>query len=64
VVMVDFDQKGKYTVLIKAIAKHDGQTAAGLKKAHPMPDTMTAAEADALLAKLATLNENLEKAAA
>jgi recombination protein RecT len=62
--LANFDQRGQYTTLIKAIAAFDGQTAAGLKKAHPLTDATTAAEADVLIGKLATLKENLEKATA
>jgi recombination protein RecT len=61
VVMVDFDQKGKYTQLVKECAKLAGKTAAEVKKAHPLTDSMTAAEADELIARFATWKDNLEK---
>jgi recombination protein RecT len=61
VVLVDFDQKGKYTQLVKECAKLAGKTAAEVKKAHPLTDSMTAAEADELIARFATWKDNLEK---
>jgi recombination protein RecT len=64
VVMVDFDQKGRYTQLVKECAKLNSQTVAAIKKAHPLTDSMTAAEADALIARFATWKDNLEKTAA
>jgi hypothetical protein len=60
-VLVDFDQKGKYTQLVKECAKLAGKTAAEVKKAHPLTDSMTAAEADELIARFATWKDNLEK---
>jgi hypothetical protein len=69
-VMVTFDQKGKYTQILKEIAGLREETPAKVRAAVHRDikafDDMTAAEADALLAKLITWKGNLEneKAAA
>jgi phage RecT family recombinase len=62
--LVTFDQKGKFTQLVKECAKLRGETVADTKKGLPylIADTTTAAEADALIARLATWKDNLEKA--
>jgi phage RecT family recombinase len=64
--LVTFDQKGKFTQLVKECAKLRGETVAQVKAGLPylIDDTTTARAADQLIDRLATWKENLEKAAA
>lgn len=65
-VLASFDQKGRFTQLVKECAKLRGETVPQVKKGLPylIDDTTTAKAADELLTRLATWRDNLEKSKA
>jgi recombination protein RecT len=64
-VLATFDQKGRFTQLVKECAKLRGETVEQIKAGLPylIEDDTTAADADALLKRLATWRDNLKAAA-